>query len=187
MNEKGSKLLMRAAARRRRRLYLGAGAVIVLASLVVAGSGLFNQPAAKSCAFVTTPDGVITILIHNDQVPRTAGRFSELFKEGYYGGLTWHRVETWVIQTGNGPARDPIPLELNPTTHNVRGSVAAARTNDPNSAATQFYILRADSTYLDTQGGGYSVFGTVLSGMAIVDNVSIDQPILASSLGTCPA
>lgn len=123
------------------------------------------------------------MVLYTDLVPTTAARFASLFQGNYYGGLTWHRVESWVIQTGLGGSRDPINLEISPAVKNVRGAVGAARTTDPNSATTQFYILKQEAAYLD---GNYSIFGAVLSGMSIVDNIAIDEIITRSALVACP-
>ena len=189
MGNKGSQLLLRRAARRRQRIFLVSGAVAVAVALLVTNWALTTPtvvppPAGRVCATVVMPQGNITMKFYNDLVPTTAGRFANLFQAGYYNGMQWHRVENWVIQTGNGPTRDPIALEIDPTVKNVRGAVGAARTSDPNSATTQFYILKQDAAYLD---GNYSVFGTVLTGMSIVDQIALNAVITRSVLVNCPA
>lgn len=187
-----AKLDKRAELRRRKRLHqysLVAAALAVVALLLAAAWALSPQQpgppstTGRQCATIVMPQGEIKIVIYGDLVPTTAARFSGLFQGGYYNGLTWHRVENWVIQTGQGDPRDPINLEINPTVKNVRGSVGAARTTDPNSATTQFYILKNDASHLD---GEYSIFGTVLSGMTIVDNIALNEVVTRSTLGPCP-
>jgi len=189
MGNKGSQLLLRRATRRRQRIYLVSGAIAVAAALLVANWALTTPttvppPAARLCGTIVMPQGNITVKFYNDLLPTTAGRFSNLFLGGYYNGLPWHRVENWVIQTGQGGSRDPIALEIDPAVKNVRGALGAARTSDPNSATTQFYILKQDASYLD---GNYSVFGTVLSGMAIVDQVALNAVITRSVIVDCPS
>ena len=187
-----AKLDKRAEVRRRKKLrqYSFVAGTLAVVALVLAAAWAFSpQPpgplstTGRQCATIVMPQGEIKLVIYSDLVPTTAARFSGLFQGGYYNGLSWHRVEDWVIQTGQGASRDPINLEINPTVKHVRGSVGAARTTDPNSATTQFYILKNDASHLD---GQYAVFGTVLSGMTIVDNIAINEVITRSTLGPCP-
>jgi peptidyl-prolyl cis-trans isomerase A (cyclophilin A) len=104
-------------------------------------------------------------------------------KDGHYNGTVFHRViPTFMIQGGGMTAdmtekqtRAPIPLESKNGLSNVRGSVAMARTNDPNSATSQFFINVQDNPRLDAanarDGNGYAVFGKVISGMDVVDKI----------------
>jgi cyclophilin family peptidyl-prolyl cis-trans isomerase len=126
---------------------------------------------------LTTSMGTIVIGLFDD-MPITTGNFENLTQLGYYDGTIFHRVvHNFVIQGGDifdekGITIPTIPDEL-PTKHsNIRGSVAMAKTIQPNSATSQFYINVANNTYLDTYNGGYSVFGQVTQGMDVVDNIS---------------
>jgi cyclophilin family peptidyl-prolyl cis-trans isomerase len=126
---------------------------------------------------LNTTMGIIVIGLFDD-MPITSNNFKNLTSLGLYDGTIFHRVvKNFVIQGGDiydekGITIPTIPDEL-PTKHsNIRGSVAMAKTSQPNSATSQFYINVADNTYLDTYMGGYSVFGQVTQGMNVVDNIS---------------
>jgi cyclophilin family peptidyl-prolyl cis-trans isomerase len=123
---------------------------------------------------IDTARGPIELELRGDLMPLTVANFVKLAKAGFYDGLTFHRVEDWVIQggdpqgTGTGGPGYAIKLETNPQMKNVRGAIAMARSSDPNSAGSQFYILRSDADWLN---GQYAVFGNVKSGLEIVDKV----------------
>jgi cyclophilin family peptidyl-prolyl cis-trans isomerase len=126
---------------------------------------------------LNTTMGIIVIGLFDD-MPITSNNFKNLTALGLYDGTIFHRVvQNFVIQGGDIFDEKSIPIptihdEL-PTKHsNIRGSVAMAKTSQPNSATSQFYINVADNTHLDTYGGGYSVFGQVTQGMDVVDNIS---------------
>jgi peptidyl-prolyl cis-trans isomerase B (cyclophilin B) len=134
--------------------------------------------ADKSAHRVTidTARGQIVMEVCPDLMPVTVANFDKLVKDGFYNGLTFHRVEDWVIQGGDpkgdgtGGSGQTIRLETNPQLKNVRGAVAMARSSDPNSASSQFYVLKKDMPSLD---GQYAVFGMVVQGMDIVDQIQI--------------
>ena len=134
--------------------------------------------ADKSAQRVTinTAKGQIVMEVYPDLMPVTVANFDKLVKSGFYNGLTFHRVENWVIQGGDpkgdgtGGSGQTIKLETNPQLKNVRGAVAMARSSDPNSASSQFYILKQDNLSLD---GQYAVFGMVVQGMDVVDQIQI--------------
>ncbi len=120
-------------------------------------------------AFETT-QGAFKVELFSD-VPTTTKNFVDLVSSGFYNGLTFHRyVPGFVIQggdptgTGNGGSGKTIPLEITSHQH-VAGALGMARSSDPNSASSQFYICLADAPNLN---GGYTAFGRVLEGM---DNV----------------
>jgi len=104
-------------------------------------------------------------------------------KAGHYTGTVFHRViPNFMIQGGGmtpdlkeKPTRAPIPLEARNGLNNERGTVAMARTNDPNSATSQFFINVKDNDFLNAansrDGNGYAVFGKVVSGMDVVDKI----------------
>jgi peptidyl-prolyl cis-trans isomerase B (cyclophilin B) len=101
--------------------------------------------------------------------------FVFLAKDGFYNGVIFHRViPGFMIQggdptgTGSGGPGYQLPAEFNPRKH-VRGVLSAARTSDPNSAGSQFFIMHADSPHLDNQ---YTAFGKVTSGLEVVDKIA---------------
>jgi peptidyl-prolyl cis-trans isomerase B (cyclophilin B) len=118
--------------------------------------------------------GVIKIEFFADDAPKTVENFITLAKKGFYNGLTFHRIEPNFVVQGGDPKGDgtggpgyKIKAEFNKNQHD-RGAVAMARSNDPDSAGSQFYITLAPAHFLD---GKYTVFGKVVSGMNIVDNI----------------
>lgn len=125
-----------------------------------------ENPVVK---FVTT-QGTFTAEIFSD-VTATSKNFIDLVSKKFYDGIVFHRyVPGFVIQggdptgTGQGGSDKTIPLEITDHKH-VKGALGMARTNDPNSASSQFYICLADLPQLD---GNYCVFGKVLRGMSTV-------------------
>lgn len=128
-----------------------------------------------------TTEGVVTIRLRPDVAPKTVANFLEYVKAGYYDGTVFHRViPSFMVQGGGFTAdlsrkttRAPVPNEASETFGNVRGSVAMARTNDPDSATSQFFINLVDNHFLDKggRGAGYTVFGTVTDGMGAVDAI----------------
>lgn len=136
--------------------------------------------------------GVITLELYPDKAPKTVANFEKLVKEGFYDGLIFHRVISgFMIQggdptgTGMGGSEEEIPGEFaangfeNPVSH-VRGVISMARTNDPNSASSQFFIMHKDGTSLD---GQYAAFGKVVDGIEVVDEIAevetnaMDKPL----------
>lgn len=129
-----------------------------------------------------TTKGTIQMQLFLKDAPITAGNFLELVKHGFYNGLTFHRYEPgFVIQggdpkgTGTGGYIDPatgkerrIPLEKKPNLkHDAAGTVAMARSQNPDSASSQFYITLAATSFLDNPPG-YAVFGKVTQGLDVV-------------------
>jgi peptidyl-prolyl cis-trans isomerase B (cyclophilin B) len=131
---------------------------------------------------INTAKGPIVMEVYPDLMPGTVANFDKLVKAGFYNGLTFHRVENWVIQGGDpkgdgtGGSGQTIKLETNPELKNIRGAVAMARSSDPNSASSQFYILKQDTPSLD---GQYAVFGMVVQGMNVVNQIQIGDKMLA--------
>lgn len=125
--------------------------------------------------------GTIVLKLDTLAAPKTVANFIKLVKEGFYNGLTFHRVmSNFMIQggdpngDGSGSSKDKIYGEFasngynNPISH-VRGVISMARSKDPNSASCQFFITNADSTHLD---GNYAAFGYVIEGMDVVDEIT---------------
>jgi len=135
---------------------------------------------ATQKVMVNTAKGDIELELHPEKMPITVENFLKLADSGFYDGLTFHRVEDWVVQGGDpkgngtgGPGWN-IKLETHPDLKNVRGALAMARSANPDSAGSQFYILTTDASWLD---GQYAVFGMVTSGMDVVDKLEIGDKI----------
>jgi len=133
---------------------------------------MYSQAAWSDDAIVkfVTTQGTFTAQIFSD-VPVTAKNFTDLVGRGFYDGIVFHRyVDGFVIQggdptgTGQGGSDKTIPLEITAHKH-LKGALGMARTSDPNSASSQFYVCLADLPQLD---GSYCVFGKVLKGMSTV-------------------
>jgi peptidyl-prolyl cis-trans isomerase B (cyclophilin B) len=143
-----------------------------------------QQPSApqggkkmKQAAVITMDKGgEISIEFFPEDAPKTVENFVTLAKKGFYDGLTFHRVIPGFMAQGGDPKGDgtggpgyTIKDEFNKQKH-VRGTVAMARTDAPNSAGSQFYICFKPQPHLD---GGYTVFGRVISGMDVVDKIKV--------------
>jgi cyclophilin family peptidyl-prolyl cis-trans isomerase len=128
----------------------------------------------KYTATIATSKGSIKLQLLPEVAPNTVNSFVFLAREGYFDGLTFHRVEDWVIQggdptgTGGGGPGYTLKAEFNATKH-VPGTLAMARTNDPNSAGSQFYIVKQEASWLD---GGYTVFGQTIEGLDVVSRIA---------------
>ncbi len=124
---------------------------------------------------LTTNKGTIEIELYDDKAPITAANFKELVGRKFYDGLTFHRYEPGFVIQGGDPSGDgtggseqKIKLEIHPDLKHIKGAVAMARTQDPNSATSQFYITLAPTPFLD---GQYAVFGRVTGGMDVVEQL----------------
>ena len=128
--------------------------------------------------------GEIKIALDFDNAPISAKNFQQYVEEGHYNGTIFHRVIKGFMAQGGGFApgleeketRASIQNEANNGVSNKRGTLAMARTQDPHSASSQFFINLSDNNFLDftaenTQGWGYCVFGEVVEGMDIVDKM----------------
>jgi len=128
--------------------------------------------------------GDIVIELNEEKAPNTVANFLSYVEDDAYNGTVFHRViENFMIQGGGfdenfsqRPTKDAIKNEANNGLSNVTGSIAMARTGDPHSATTQFFINTVDNNFLDfrsedQQGWGYAVFGNVVEGMDIVNNI----------------
>ena len=130
--------------------------------------------------------GTISLELDADTAPITVTNFVNLAKDGFYDGLTFHRIiDGFMIQggdplgNGTGGSDETIKGEFsdngveNDISH-VRGTISMARSSDPDSASSQFFIVHQDSTYLD---GQYAAFGHVTDGMNVVDAICEDTPV----------
>ena len=127
---------------------------------------------------IDTTGGKIEFELYPKEAPGHVNSFVFLAREGYYDGVIFHRViPGFMIQggdptgTGSGGPGYRIKQEFNPTPHK-RGILSMARTNDPNSAGSQFFLMHQDSPFLDNQ---YTVFGNITSGIEVVDKI-VNQP-----------
>ncbi len=126
-------------------------------------------------AIIETPKGTIKFELKASEAPITTKNFIELAQRGFYNGLIFHRVEPgFVIQggdpkgNGTGGSGKNIPLEIAPTLSHKKGAVGMARSQDPNSASSQFYICIEDAKFLDKN---YAVFGQVTEGQNVVSAI----------------
>ena len=159
-----------------------------LAGVVAAAlSAAVSTSAIAQKVNLTTNLGDIVVELNAAKAPKTVDNFLLYVKAGQYDGTVFHRViENFMIQGGGfspdlkeKPTRAPIPLEARNGLSNSRGTLAMARTSDPNSATAQFFINVQDNTFLDAakspDGNGYAVFGKVVSGMDVVDRIRAVQ------------
>ena len=130
--------------------------------------------------------GTISLELDADTAPITVTNFVNLAKDGFYDGLTFHRIiDGFMIQggdplgNGTGGSDETVKGEFsdngveNDISH-VRGTISMARSSEPDSASSQFFIVHQDSTYLD---GQYAAFGHVTDGMDVVDAICEDTPV----------
>ena len=125
---------------------------------------------------IDTTKGRIIVKLRTDLAPKHAERLKQLARDGYYNNVPWHRVmDGFMAQTGDGQnfngtggSKYPnLPAEFTPTPF-VRGVVGMARSNDPNSANSQFFICLGDASFLN---GKYTVIGETVAGMDVVDKL----------------
>ncbi len=141
-----------------------------------------SEPKAVRVRLATTL-GDITLQLDADKAPKSVANFVDYVKSGHYDGLVFHRVIKNFMVQGGGYDKDynqkrnqpPIENEAKNGLKNRRGTVAMARTSDPHSATSQFFINHADNAFLDApgqDGWGYAVFGEVIEGMDVVDQMA---------------
>jgi peptidyl-prolyl cis-trans isomerase A (cyclophilin A) len=136
-----------------------------------------NQDLGK--VDVTTSEGQFTLQLRPDVAPATVANFLEYVRLGFYQGTVFHRVIPGFMVQGGGfnselqsqETRAPIRNEATPSLPNLRGTVAMARTNAPDSATAQFFVNLTDNDFLNpnSRSAGYAVFGKVVSGMDVID------------------
>lgn len=169
---------------------------VLTASLFLSGcaSNSNKTTTANHIAVIHTSSGTITVQLYDDKAPITTANFIKLANDGFYTNLVFHRVanldngetDTHVIQGGgfyaNGTYKQspygPINLEIDSSLVHDDGAIAMARTSDPNSATSQFYICDGaqhflDDSFLQQYGQrGYAVFGKVINGMDVVREIA---------------
>lgn len=163
-------------------------------SLALTSPSPVSDTTTKLATKVTfiTPQGTIVAKLSRADAPKTVANFEKLVRAGFYDGLTWHRVVSdFVIQTGDptasgsGGSKETIPLEIkcengktvegsiapascDPVLKHREGALGMARTNDPNSGSSQFYIVTGPASFLDRS---YAVFGYVTEGLDIAKKI----------------
>jgi len=158
--------------------------ILLTAALIVAQAAASPSPSPSPgpVATVETSLGRIRIALDQERAPISVANFARYARAGHYAGTVFHRVMPNFMIQGGGmtaelqekPTSPPIRNEARNGVRNTRGSVAMARTNDPNSATSQFFINLKDNPFLDfgIQGAGYAVFGQVIDGMDVVDKIA---------------
>jgi peptidyl-prolyl cis-trans isomerase A (cyclophilin A) len=161
-----------------------ASAATQAAAAPAAPAASAEETAAPAGPYVVldTTFGKITVALYQDKAPITVKNFLGYVRGGFYDGTIFHRViPNFMIQGGGFdkemkelPTRAPIRNEARNGLSNKRGTLAMARTNEPNSATSQFFINLKDNHRLDfgIGGAGYAVFGEVVSGMEVVDKIA---------------
>lgn len=161
---------------------------MLLGLIVLAFAGLLGTPTLDAAMaqegtpnwIIELKDGTVDIELLPAVAPRHVARIIELTNAGFYNGIVWHRViEGFMAQSGDptgtgtgGSDLPDVPAEFNAQSF-TRGAVGAARTSDPNSFNSQFFICFEDCTFLD---GQYTVFGRVVSGMEFIDAIRKGDP-----------
>ncbi len=142
-----------------------------------------NQPAGKEVAVIETTEGTMVAEFWTDAAPKTIENFKKLAKQGFYDGTCFHRViKGFMIQGGDPLTKDAsaearwgtggpgysVPAEFNDHSH-VRGVLSMARSSDPNSAGSQFFICHGNPTFLDHQ---YTTFGKLIKGDDVLEKIA---------------
>lgn len=153
---------------------------------LIANAPAFAQTAAPAgghpMVLIKTSEGDIKVELYPEKAPKSVDNFLSYVKSGQYSGTIFHRVIRGFMIQGGGyttsyaekPTRAPIPLESRNGLKNETGTIAMARTSDPNSATAQFFINTVDNAGLDypnPDGNGYAVFGKVVSGLDVVKKI----------------
>ena len=152
--------------------------LLTIAALTLSHAGTANATDVAVC----TDAGNFTIELFDEQAPAHAENFLEYVDRGFYNGTVFHRVIEGFVVQGGGFSRiyrqkqtlAPVRNESQNGLRNERGTLSAARTQDPDSATSQFYVNLENNSSLDATGGrvGYSVFGRVSEGMSVLDNIA---------------
>ncbi len=161
----------------------GCSRLILLIMLCMLGSG--TVAAQNPTVVIDTSLGRIVVELYPDKAPKTVENFLEYVRAGHYEGTIFHRVMPYFVIQGGGftpalkekPNRKPIPNEADNGLQNRRGTVAMARTPDPHSAMSQFFINLSDNASLNHKSKtqrewGYTVFGKVITGMLVAEGIA---------------
>ena len=171
-------------------------ALLIMSALVFSGAAHAdaNQDLPK-VRFVTS-EGAFELLLRPDVAPKTVENFLSYVEDGFYNDTIFHRVIAGFMIQGGGftadmsrkPTKAPIVNEGSQTLPNLRGTIAMARTNNPDSATSQFFINVVDNDFLNAgvRGAGYAVFGKVTEGMGVVDKIASVQTGRKQGMGDVP-
>ncbi len=169
---------------------------LVLAATLTLGASAWAQGAAPRVKLATSA-GDIVVELAPEKAPKTVANFLQYVRDKHYDGTVFHRVIDGFMIQGGGftadmrqkPTRAPVPLEASNGLKNARYTIAMARTGDPNSATSQFFINVKDNTMLDApnpDGYGYTVFGKVVAGADVVDKIRAVQTGNKSGMQNVP-
>jgi peptidyl-prolyl cis-trans isomerase A (cyclophilin A) len=159
-------------------------ALFVLAQTAPAPSPEATSAPAGPVVAIETTLGEIQVALYPDKAPLTVDNFLGYVRSGFYTGTTFHRVMPDFMIQGGGydatleekPTRPPVRNEARNGLRNLRGTIAMARTSEPHSATSQFFINLKSNAVLDfgisRDGWGYTVFGEVVAGMDVVDRIA---------------
>ena len=160
--------------------------LILFVFLYALGANIHAAPALNPSVEFETSQGNFTVELYPEKAPKTVANFLQYVKDGFYENTIFHRVISRFMIQGGGFERDltekntrePIANESNNGLLNEPGSIAMARTADPDSATAQFFVNLADNQFLnytspDPEQMGYCVFGKVTSGLEIVQKIGL--------------
>lgn len=169
-------------------------AVLLITVMLFAGNATAEESLPK--ALIETSLGSFEVTLRPDIAPETVSNFKQYVADEFYDGLIFHRVIPGFMVQGGGfdsdlgrqSTRRPIVNEAKPTAKNLRGTIAMARTQNPDSATSQFFINLADNGYLDAgvRGPGYAVFGKVTDGMGVVDAIASKPTVQQRGMADVP-
>jgi peptidyl-prolyl cis-trans isomerase A (cyclophilin A) len=153
--------------------------LVLLSATAASAGGLAADPQVD----LKTSVGTLRLELYPAKAPKSVENFLQYVRDGHYNGTIFHRVIPGFMIQGGGmtpnmaqkPTRPPIPIESKNGLKNRVGTLAMARTSDPNSATAQFFINVNDNGFLDypgQDGNGYTVFGKVVSGMDVVNKIA---------------
>ncbi len=158
--------------------------VLFLVMMTGISTGQENQVSSPQIVMETSK-GEIVLVLYPDKAPLTVKNFINYVDAGFYNGTIFHRVIPGFMLQGGGFSQNmqkkttmkPVKNEADNGLKNDRGTIAMARTQDPHSASSQFFINTVDNAFLNykgqtTAGWGYAVFGKVIKGMEVVDAIS---------------
>ena len=159
---------------------------LVITAIIFLNNGANAEMTTNTKIIIKTTSGDIKIELYDDKAPITSENFKKYVESGYFTDTIFHRViKDFMIQGGGFTAEmnekdsmPPIQNEANNGVSNARGTIAMARTPDPHSASSQFFINLKDNNFLDftaetSQGWGYCAFGKVFEGMDILDKIAL--------------
>lgn len=175
-------------------------ALCMLLCVLMSGTLVHGNPAekpAKPSVKIETSMGAMVVELEPEKAPESVKNFLQYVDEKHYDGTIFHRViKNFMIQCGGftkdlgrKPTRGSIPNEAKNGLKNKRGTLAMARTSDPHSATSQFFINHRDNSSLDypgQDGWGYAVFGNVVSGLDVLDKIASVKTATRSGMGNVP-